>query len=545
MQQYPSYSSLVSLQAEWRQRHLRDAFAGDVQRAQRFSLSAAQLTLDYSKNHIDDAVMQALCKLANEAGLSDAMSAMRRGDAINNTEQRAVLHSCLRMPPAAEFGPPECREAVQACLARMRDFVEQVHGRQFTGSTAKPIRHVVNIGIGGSDLGPRMVCQALAPYRLSHCDVHFVSNIDASELMPVLQACDPEATLVIVASKSFSTLETRVNAESARAWLLAQGIAESALHHHLVAVSANAKAAVEFGVAENNVFPMWDWVGGRFSLWSAIGLPIALSVGFQRFDALLQGAADMDAHFFSAPYEANMPVILALIDIWYQNFWGTRSRAVIPYLQDLARLPAYLQQLCMESNGKGVRSSGEPVDIDTGHVIWGEPGTNGQHSFHQLLHQGTEHIPVDFILALRSAYPVGDHHAHLVANCISQSKALMDGRSVDDIRMAAGGQLSAEEELLLAHKMIPGNRASHTLMMPELTPESLGALLALYEHRVFVQSVIWQINAFDQWGVEIGKLLGKQVFAVMSEGAAGQMASVGDASSDLIVQRYLQAQADK
>ncbi len=490
-------------------RHMRELFAADPARAAHFSLKACGILLDYSKNRITDDTLRHLLSLADECDLRSHILAMFEGEPINNTEQRAVLHTALRAQGDAhamvggEDVIPAIREVRQRCAA----FAERVRSGEWKGFSGESITDVVNIGIGGSDLGPLMVCEALKPYA-DGPRVHFVSNVDSLHLNQTLAGLDPARTLFVIASKTFTTLETLTNARSARAWLVATG-GEAAVARHFVAVSTNAEKVAAFGIDTANMFGFWDWVGGRYSLWSAIGLPIALSVGPQRFEALLAGAAAMDQHFRTAPLAENLPVLLALLGIWYVDFLGCGSQVVAPYNQTLHRLPAFLQQLDMESNGKRVRASGEAVDYATGPVIWGEPGTNGQHAFFQLLHQGTATIPVDFILALSQPGQVEPHRTSQIANCLAQSAALMQGKTEAEVRaeMSARGASEAEIEALLPHRVFPGNRPSNTLLLDELSPYSLGALLALYEHKVFVQGSIWGLNSFDQWGVELGKQL--------------------------------------
>jgi len=470
-------------------------FDTNANRFQEYSLSHEGLLLDYSKNFINPETVSLLLDLAEQSQLPAAIDAMFRGEAINTSEQRAALHVALR-DPSAENSSPEVSET----LDRIETLVAELHGGKWTGYSGKAITDVVNLGIGGSDLGPAMVCDALSQFATTKLNVHFVSNIDPSHLHSTLKDLQPETTLFIVASKSFSTLETLKNAEAARDWLLLQTDA-TATAHHFVAITTNQNAATAFGIAEKNQYPLWDWVGGRFSLWSAIGLPIALALGMDGFRQLLAGAHSMDEHFRTAPLEKNLPVILTLLNFWYREYFDAHSTAVVPYSQRLDLLPSFLQQLCMESLGKSVDKQGVPVEHNTGDIIWGTAGTNGQHSYFQLLHQGTEFIPVDFIASANS--DTEDHterHQQLLANCFSQSLALMEGRRDADS----------------PHKSVAGNKPSNTLLLEELTPYNLGMLLALFEHKVYALSILWNINAFDQWGVELGKKLSTKVFAAMS-----------------------------
>lgn len=479
-------------------------------RFQKFSASHEELLLDFSKHYLNAETLPLLTRLAEECGLADAIDSMFAGEKINSTEGRAVLHSALRKPESSR--PDEVANA----LNKMSAFVSDIYNGRWLGATGKRIQHIVNIGIGGSDLGPALIVDALGNYRIEGIDTHFASNVDPTHLHSILQKVDPESTLFVVASKSFTTLETHQNANSAKQWLIGNGISESSLAAHFVAITSNLEAAENFGIARANLFPMWDWVGGRYSLWSAIGLPIALSIGMENFNALLAGAHSMDTHFQSANFDKNLPVISALLSVWYINFFESHSTAIVPYSQRLNLLPSFLQQLCMESLGKSSSIDGAPLNYRTGEVIWGTPGTNGQHSYFQLLHQGTEFIPVEFIAIINPETSEGtEQHNHLLANCFSQSKALMEG---DD-----------QENL---HKYVRGNKPSSTLMISELSPANLGSLIAYFEHKVFVQSVIWNINAFDQWGVQLGKILSQTVYDVISGKFPGS--SLDDSTANLI-----------
>lgn len=502
---YSHWSQLQAAQENLQQAGLRRLFADDPQRAQRFTQQACGITLDYSKHYLDATSQQLLLETAREAGLKAAIKALFEGQLLNNTEERAALHTTLRSPHSTTSE----EQAVHNTLAKLERFVEQVHAGEWTGFSDEAITDVVNIGIGGSDLGPRMVTEALSPFHRPGIRLHFVANVDAADLLGCLSGLRPETTLFIVASKSFSTLETLENSLSARQWLIDAGCPNEAISRHFIATTSRIDKAVEFGIAEENLFPMWDWVGGRYSLWSAIGLPIALAIGSEHFKALLAGAHAMDEHFRQADLGQNLPVIMGLLAFWYSQFWQVESWAILPYNALLRQFPAYLQQLDMESLGKQVDREGRPVDYPTGLVIWGSEGTVGQHSFHQLLHQGTRFIPVDFVVNRRAQHGLHHHQEQLFACCLSQSQALMNGKSLKQARqeLLDSGMTAEKAEQLAPHKVIPGNRPSTTLFMDELNPKTLGALIALYEHKVFVQSVLLNINPFDQWGVELGKQL--------------------------------------
>jgi glucose-6-phosphate isomerase len=495
--------------------HLKDLFAGDPRRFERFSLSFGDLLLDYSKNRITERTMTLLLDLARQAGMADRIAAMFAGEKINTTEKRAVLHVALRNRsnrPIRVDGVDVMPE-VNRVLSQMRSFSEDVRSGRWLGFTGRRMAAAVNIGIGGSDLGPQMATAALAAYASPDLESCFVSNVDGSHLAETLKRLDPETTLFIIASKTFTTRETMLNAVSARDWLISRLGSEAAVARHFVALSTNRQAVTRFGVDERNMFEFWDWVGGRYSLWSAIGLSIALAVGMDRFEELLSGAHRMDEHFRTAPLERNLPVIMGLLGIWYNNFFGAESHAVLPYDQYLHRFPAYLQQGDMESNGKGVTRWGERVDYSTGPIIWGEPGTNGQHAFFQLIHQGTKLIPCDFLAPARSLNPLGDHHSVLLANFFAQTEALMKGKTEAEVRaeLESSGLPPDELDRLVQAKIFEGNRPSNSIIYKQLTPETLGSLIALYEHRVFTQGVIWDVNSFDQMGVELGKQLAKAI----------------------------------
>jgi glucose-6-phosphate isomerase len=522
--------------------HMRELFEKNDQRFNAMHLKSCGLLLDYSKNRVNEETLALLFKLANEAQLTDKIAGMFSGDIINNTEQRAVLHTALRSKASQTINAegqnivPE----VQQTLAKMAEFVEQVQSGQWTGYTGKAITDIVSIGIGGSFLGPKIVTQALRPYWKG-LNCHFVANVDATSICEKLKGLNAETTLFVMSSKSFGTQETLTNTLSAKEWFLAQGASQQDVAQHFVAVTSNVAKATEFGMDANNIFPMWDWVGGRYSLWSAIGLPIALVIGMDNFKELLSGAFDMDQHFQKAPLEQNMPVIMGMLSVLYSNFHGAQSHVILTYDHYLRGLPAYFQQLDMESNGKSVTLNGTAVDYSTGPVIWGGEGTNGQHAYHQLLHQGTALIPADFILPLQSHNPLGEHHNQLASNCFGQTQALMQGRTYEEAlaEMSSSKLDDAQKQLIAKHKVMTGNKPSNTLLMDKLTPQTLGALIALYEHRTFVQGIIWQINSFDQWGVELGKVLGNDV---LDRIGAENDAQALDCSSNSLINLYRQGQ---
>jgi glucose-6-phosphate isomerase len=523
-----SFQSLAAHAIDSKDWQMRDLFAADPQRFKNMSLEAAGLFLDYSKNRLDRRTLELLADLARERGVEERREAMFAGEKINLTEGRAVLHTALRAPADATLmvDGQDVIADVHAVLARLRAFSDAVRSGAWLGYSGKPITDIVNIGIGGSDLGPKMVCLALRQYAHPRLNMHFVSNVDGHDIDAALSSVDPETTLFIIASKTFTTSETMLNAQTARRWFLAHAkpARPDALARHFVAVSTNTQAIIDFGIDPANMFPFWDWVGGRYSVWSAIGLPIALSVGFGYFSDFLAGAHAMDLHFTQAPLEQNMPVLLALAGFWNRQFEGCASVSIAPYHQDLNRFPAYLQQLEMESNGKRVTRTGQPVDTATCPVIWGDCGTNGQHAYFQLLHQGTDLTPIDFIACLRPAHELDAHHAALLANCFAQSEAFMRGKTIDEVRadLQAQGLGALEVERLAPHKTFPGNRPSNTILMEYLTPYALGALVALYEHKTFVQGVLWDVNSFDQWGVELGKVLAKNIEAELTGEAQPQ-----------------------
>ncbi|RLT90108.1 MULTISPECIES: glucose-6-phosphate isomerase [unclassified Ketobacter] len=508
---------ILSHQQRITQQPITALFEANPNRFAEFSTRCGELLLDYSKNHIDEAALAELIGLAEQCRLTDKINAMFSGQPINNTEQRAVLHTALRN--GGYHLDADTADNINQTRERMLLLADKLQATELLGCTGKPIDTVVNIGVGGSDLGPAMAVDALKKYYAGHTRFLFVSNIDPVHISRTLEHCNPETTLFVVCSKTFTTLETLANANAARHWFLEKTGRHDAIKHHFLAVSTNLEAAAEFGIPQENIFPMWDWVGGRYSLWSAIGLSIALAIGRDHFESFLAGARAMDEHFNSMPLRQNMPVILALLGIWHTDYFAAQSQALICYDQNLALFPAYLQQLDMESNGKSVTRDGDTVDYPTGAILWGGVGTNTQHSFHQLLHQGTHFIPIDFIVGVQSTDPVADQQTSLYSNCLAQSQALMMGRTLADLEaeMLAQGKTAAEARFLAKHRFVPGNRPSNTLVYPLLTPYVLGQLIALYEHKIFTQSVVWDINAFDQWGVELGKQLSKKITASLKE----------------------------
>ena len=505
--------------------HLRDMFAADPQRFSSLSTRWNDWLLDYSKQRVSVANMALLHQLWQTAAVPGWIARMRAGDAINHSEKRAALHIALRHPagkgPVLHAGQ-DVMPAVHGELEKMRQFAAQIHGRHWRGATGEPITDIVNIGIGGSDLGPRMATQALSAFRHAELKVHYVANLDGADLATVLAGLQPRTTLFIIASKTFTTQETMQNAASARHWLV-EALGEAAVARHFVAVSTNLAEVARFGIDPANAFAFWDWVGGRYSLWSTIGLPLVLAVGFDNFSRLLAGAHAMDEHFFSAPVTENLPGILALLEIWNSNFLGAENRALLPYSQSLALLPRYLQQLEMESNGKQVDRQGMPLTCSAAPVLWGEAGTNGQHAFYQLIHQGGRRVPCEFIVCKQPDFALPGHHEKLLANCFAQSEALMRGKTLAETtaELAAGGMAAEQVTFLAPYRSFPGNQPSTTLLLPRLDPFNLGALLALYEHKVFVQSIIWDINPFDQWGVEYGKQLANRLLPIIEGKAPG------------------------
>ncbi|WP_085317910.1 glucose-6-phosphate isomerase [Derxia lacustris] len=522
--QTAAWQALRDHSAQWQDRPLVSLFERDPRRFDAFSLEAAGVFMDFSKNHVDATTVELLAELGRARGVESLRDAMFAGEKINHTENRAVLHVALRAPQGQQIlvDGEDVVPGVHDVLARMAGFAERVRSGERTGRTGKPFTDIVSIGIGGSDLGPCMTVEALRSSLHPRLTMHFVSNIDGAHLAKALRDLNPETTLFIVISKTFTTLETLTNARSARDWFLKSGASQADVAKHFVAVSTNAEKVEEFGIATRNMFGFWDWVGGRYSLWSAVGLPIMLAVGADGFHELLAGAHAMDEHFRTAPLERNLPALLALLGVWYRGFFGATSQCIAPYAQDLNRLAAYLQQLEMESNGKAVTRDGTPVSAGTCPVIWGEPGTNGQHAFFQLIHQGTDVIPVDFIAALDGGHDLADHHRLLLANCFAQSEALMTGKDEATVRAecAAEGKSPAEIDALAPHKVFGGNRPSTTLLVDRFSPRAIGALIALYEHKVFVQGAVWDVNSYDQWGVELGKQLAARIAPELLPGAA-------------------------
>ncbi len=532
--QRPAWQALVEHQRTQADVHMRTQFAHEPDRFTRFSLTLGDILFDYSKNRISDETMTLLRNLAAEAGLTQAIEAMFSGARINSTEGRAVLHVALRNRsnrPILVDGQ-DVMPAVNRVLAQMRAFSERVRSGAWTGYTGKRITDVVNIGIGGSDLGPKMVVRALTPYVHPDMRFHFVSNVDGTDIAETLRKVNAESVLFLVASKTFTTQETMANAQTARAWFLGHAGDEAAIAKHFVALSTNEEKVTAFGIDPANMFEFWDWVGGRYSLWSAIGLSIVIAVGYERFAELLDGAHAVDEHFRTAPYAQNIPVTMALLGIWYNNFFGAETEAILPYDETMAFFPSYFQQGDMESNGKSVTKQGAYItDYSTGPVIWGQPGTNGQHAFYQLIHQGTKLIPCDFLAPAQSHNPVGEHHTLLLSNFLAQTEALMRGRTVEEARaeLEAQGQNGAIRDLLATAKSFPGNRPTNSFVFPLLTPHTLGSLIALYEHKIFAQGVIWNINSFDQMGVELGKQLAS---AILPELRTDEPVATHDASTN-------------
>lgn len=503
--------------------HMKTLFEQDAQRFERYSFTAAGMTLDYSKNHVNEQSIELLVELAKAAKVEQQRDSMFAGEKINVTEHRAVLHTALRNfsgKPVYVEGQ-DVMPQIEAARAQMKEFVEAISSGKKTGYSGKAFTDVVSIGIGGSFLGPKIMSEALKPYRQKHINVHFVANVDGCHLRDVLASLNPETTLVITSSKTLTTQETLRNTLSAKEWFL-QTATQDDVEYNFACVSTNIEAAEKFGINKDNIFPMWDWVGGRYSVWSAIGLPLALAIGYDNYHQFLQGAFELDQHFQQAPLDKNMPVIMALLGVWYRNFHGAQSQVLLPYYHYLRGLPAYVQQLDMESNGKSVTLDNEEADYDTGPIIWGSEGTNGQHSFHQLIHQSKTPIPVDFMMPLQPDAELESHHDMLAANCFGQSQALMEGQTEEQVVAAMKKAKSKPDEIenLSSHKVMKGNKPSNTLLFEKLDPKTLGSLIALYEQKVFVQGVIWQINSFDQWGVELGKALGNKVLDKLQNSSA-------------------------
>ena len=534
----PAWHALSRHHAEIAPKTLRELFSADSSRFAKFSVSQDDLLLDYSKNRVTQETMSLLLDLARQSDVEGWREKMFAGAHINFTEDRAVQHVALRncSGQAIQVDGADVRPQIEAVLAQMKEFCGAVHSGAWRGGKGDKITDIVNIGIGGSDLGPLMAVEALAPYRVNDISSHFVSNVDASHLHLVLQTCKPETTLFIIASKTFTTQETLANARSARAWLV-RSLGDDVVAKHFVALSTNSKAVGEFGIDTKNMFAFWDWVGGRYSLWSAIGLSIALAVGYDRFEEMLSGAHEMDEHFRTAPLEKNLPVLLALLGVWYVDFFEADTQAILPYDQYLHRLAAYLQQADMESNGKAVTREGEAVTYATGPILFGEPGTNGQHAFYQLIHQGPRIIPCDFIAAAQSQNPIGEHQAMLLANFFAQTEALMKGRTAEEARaeLSAAGFTGEKLDAAVPHRVFTGNRPTNSILYRKLDPRTLGRLIALYEHKIFVQGVIWQINSYDQWGVELGKKLANAILPELDDDG---VVSSHDSSTNGLIAHY-------
>ncbi|MDO4227570.1 glucose-6-phosphate isomerase [Neisseria sp.] len=546
LQDLPSWRELWKHFDATKGLHMRELFEQDPERAQRYWLEVGGITLDYSKNRITDETLNLLFKLAREAGLPERIKQMFHGEKINETENRAALHVALRNRTNSpiEVDGEDVMPKVNHVLHRMGEFTHEVRSGEWLGYTNQVITDVVNIGIGGSDLGPLMMCTALKPFGHPRMRMHFVSNVDGSQLRDVLEKVHPETTLFVIASKTFTTQETLTNALTAREWFLKHAGDEAAIAKHFVAVSTNKKAVAEFGIDTANMFEFWDWVGGRYSLWSAIGLPIMLFLGEENFIEMLNGAHLMDQHFANAPLEQNMPVLLALIGIWYINYYGGGSHVIAPYDQHLHRLPKFIQQLDMESNGKQVTLDGQPVAHETAPIIWGETGINGQHAFFQLLHQGTHITPIDLIASLEKRSNLPGHHEILLANVFAQAEAFMRGKTPEEARaeLEAQGLEQAKIEALVPHKTFSGNRPSNMILMTKINPRNMGSLIALYEHKTFVQGVIWGINSFDQWGVELGKQLAKTILGELTGKTDVQQ---HDSSTERLIRLYRNANCDK
>jgi glucose-6-phosphate isomerase len=547
----PAWQALLQHHGQIGSTHLRQLFDADPQRGTRYTASAAGLYLDYSKQRINDQTLDLLTALARNCGLQERRAAMFSGELINTTEQRAALHTALRAPASKQLWVDgvEVIAQVHRVLTRMASFSEQIRNGAWLGYTGRPIRNLINIGIGGSDLGPVMAYEALKHYSQRELNLKFVANVDGTALAEATRGLDAAETLFIVCSKSFGTLETLTNAQAARAWCLQQLHDEAAVARHFVAVSSNAQAAAAFGIAPEQLFPLWDWVGGRYSMESAIGLSTMIAIGPENFRQLLAGMRAMDEHFRHAPIEHNMPALLGLLAVWNNNFLGASTQAVLPYERYLARFPAYLQQLTMESNGKHVTRDGQPVGCQTSPIVWGEPGTNGQHSFYQLLHQGTRLVPCDFIGFAQSLNPMGtaggrvdSQHDMLMANLFAQAEALAFGKTADEVRA------EGVPEALVPHRVFDGNRPSNTLLARQLTPHTLGALVALYEHSVFTQGLIWGIDSFDQWGVELGKVLAERTAAELASTdleSPHNTPLTHDSSTNALIQRYRQLREER
>ncbi len=538
LRKYAAWKALEKHYQEIKDLHMRDAFASDPERFKKFSTRLDDILFDYSKNRISTDTLPLLISLANEAELKAKTEAMFNGEKINVTENRAVLHTALRNrsnDPVYVDGQ-DVMPGINLVMEKMRTFCYRIHSGEWRGYTGQPIKDIVNIGIGGSDLGPKMVSTALTPYATLGIKVHFISNVDQTDLVQILSPLSPETTLFLVASKTFTTQETMINAHSARKWLLDKAKDKTAIAKHFAAISTNTKLVTEFGINEENMFEFWDWVGGRFSVWSAIGLSVALYVGMDHFEALLAGAHKADLHFRNTPYEQNIPVIMALLGIWYNNFFKASSHALLPYNQSLLHFSDYFQQGDMESNGKSVDLNGDPVDYETGPIIWGQPGTNGQHAFFQLIHQGTKMIPCDFHAPAISRYNLAEHHNILLSNYLAQPEALMKGKTAEDVKKELP-EKDRNNKFLVASKTFIGNKPTNSFLFKKLTPETLGTLIAFYEHKIFVQGAIWNINSFDQMGVELGKKLAK---VILPELLTDEIITSHDSSTNGLINYFKQ-----
>lgn len=534
----PAYQYLANHYIEIAPKHLKDLFSSDPNRFQKFSIQLNDILFDYSKNRINDETLALLVQLARECKVKEAISSMFNGELINETEKRAVLHTALRSQndePIYVDGQ-DIKPEIRAVLKQMEVFCENVISGTWKGYQGDEITDVVNIGIGGSDLGPVMVTEALKAYK-TRLNIHFVSNVDGTHIVETLKDLNPKTTLFLIASKTFTTQETMANAFSARKWILDDGASESDIEKHFVALSTNEAAVRSFGISPDNMFVFWDWVGGRYSLWSAIGLSIALSIGFNNFKELLEGANEADEHFRNAPFEENIPVIMAILGVWYNNFFDAESQAILPYDQYMHRFAAYFQQGDMESNGKNVDRNGETIDYQTGPIIWGEPGTNGQHAFYQLIHQGTKLIPCDFIAPAQSHNPIGNHHTLLLSNYFAQTEALMNGKTEEEAitELKKAGKNDVEIKALSPYKVFDGNRPSSSFLIKKITPRTLGCLIAFYEHKIFVQGVVWNIFSFDQWGVELGKQLAGKILPELADDST---VSTHDSSTNGLINQF-------
>jgi len=540
-----AWIELTKHAAEMKKLHIKDLFK-EQDRFEKYSFRFEDILIDFSKNLIDEKTMDLLFNLAEECKVKDAKESMFRGDAINETEGRSVLHVALRNFSERSYtvSGKNVMPQVKEVLAHIKNFCDRVHKGDWLGYTGKKIKYIVNIGIGGSDLGPYMVTEALKPYWINNIQTHFVSNIDASHLAEALKKIDPEETLFLIASKTFTTQETMTNAHSARQWFLKSAIDEKFIAKHFVALSTNEKEVTKFGIDKENMFQFWDWVGGRYSLWSAIGLSIALTVGFDHFEELLKGAHVSDKHFYEKDMHENIPLLMALVSLWYINFFDAQTEAILPYDQYLHRFAAYFQQGNMESNGKSVDRNGETVQYDTGPIVWGEPGTNGQHAFYQLIHQGTRVIPCDFIACAQSHNPLGDHHHILMSNFFAQTEALMNGKNTDTVKdeLSNAGKSNDETAALFPFKIFAGNKPTNSILLKKLTPYTLGQMIALYEHKIFVQGVIWNIFSFDQWGVELGKQLANNILPELQN---EDVVNNHDASTNGLINAYKSLRVDQ